>query len=86
MRYYKRIENGYIVSIGTGPGATEITEAEYSQILQAIEDRPEETATAGYRLKTDLTWESYEREPPAESDSDEMSEDEILAAIQEAMA
>ena len=86
MRYYKRIENGYIVSIGTGPGATEITEADYNQILQTVEDKPTETATMGYRLKTDLTWESYEREPPAESDSDEMSEDEILAAIQEAMA
>ena len=84
MRYYKRIENGYIVSIGTGPGATEITEADYNQILQAVEDKPTETATMGYRLKTDLTWESYEREPIV--DDGELSPEEIAAALQEAMA
>lgn len=69
MRYYKLIESGYITGIGTGGGGEEITEAEYTAILTAIRDMPPETDTVGYKLKTDLTWEQYTKEPEPEDDT-----------------
>ena len=66
MRYYKTIENGYITAIGTGGGGTEITESEYNQIMTVIQSKPPRTATTDFRLKTDLTWEEYERIDPVE--------------------
>lgn len=36
MRYYKQISDGHIIAIGTGPGGTEITEAEYNTLLAEI--------------------------------------------------
>ena len=65
MRYYKTIDNGYILSIGTGPRGTEITEAEYAEILTAIRNKPTPRDGYDYRLKTDLSWEEYEL-PPVE--------------------
>ena len=65
MRYYKQIDNGYILAIGTGGGGTEITAAEYDEIMSVIQQKPQATATTDYHLKTDLTWESYQVEPPA---------------------
>lgn len=79
MRYYKQVENGYIASIGTGDGGTEITEAEYTEIMTVIQNRPQETQTTGYRLKENLTWESYEKEPePEPSEIDETEAFNIL--------
>lgn len=78
MRYYKQIENDYIVAIGTGNGGTEIAEEEYNNILSIIQSAPHEDGK-GYRLKTDLTWEEYEEEPmPIE---DEPSAEELLSII-----
>ena len=74
MRYYKTIENGYITAIGTGGGGTEITEQEYNQILAAIQQKPPRTATTDFRLKTDLTWEEYERIDPVEPEELEPEE------------
>lgn len=68
MRFYKHIENNYILTIGTGNSGTEITESEYNDILSVIRNKPQETAEIGYRLKADLTWESYEKEPEPEPD------------------
>lgn len=79
MRYYKDIENGYIIAIGTGASGTEITETEYNEIMELIQSKPAETATPKYRLKTDLTWESYEVEP--EPPSDEIDDSEALDII-----
>ena len=78
MRYYKRISNNYILAIGTGYGGTEITEAEYNEIMAIIQNHP--TAEGkGYRLKADLTWEEYDLPPvPEPSDDDEISTDEAL--------
>ena len=76
MRYYKVIENGYITAIGTGGGGTEITEAEYNQILSVIQSKPPRTATTDYHLKEDLTWESYERIDPVEPE--ELDPEEAL--------
>lgn len=79
MRYFKRTNSGYILSIGTGNGGTEITESEYSEIMSAIQNRPHETATTGYKLKEDLTWESYEKEPePEPTEIDETEAFNIL--------
>ena len=64
MRYYKNIVNGYITAIGTGGGGIEIAESEYNQIMTAIQAKPKRTATTDFRLKTDLTWEEYERIDP----------------------
>lgn len=66
MRFYKRIDNGYLTSVGTGAGGTEITETEYNQILDIIHNRPQGTETTGYMLKADLTWEEVEIEQPVD--------------------
>lgn len=79
MRYYKVVENGYLTAIGTGNGGTEITEPEYNEILSIIQAKPQATETADYRLKEDLTWESYEVEPlPEPDDIDDSEALEIL--------
>lgn len=81
MRFYKQIENGYISSVGTcGRGGTEVSEAEYKTILEAIHAKPEATGTTDYRLREDLTWEAYEVEPP-EPEEDELGPDEVLDII-----
>lgn len=71
MRFYKLVENGYISSIGTGGGGTEITETEYNEILSAIQNKPPRDGNVDYRLKEDLTWEQYEREPEITDDTPE---------------
>lgn len=71
MRFYKAIDGGYLLSIGTGSGGEEISEAEYNEIMSVIQNKPARTETADYRLKTDLTWEPYEVEPTPEPEPDE---------------
>lgn len=78
MRYYKQIENDYIVAIGTGFGGTEITEEEYDNILSIIKSTPSSDGK-GYRLKTDLTWEEYNVEPIEVEE--EPSAEELLSII-----
>ena len=40
MRYYaKYTDSGKLIAIGTGPGETEITEAEYSRLLAEIREK-----------------------------------------------
>ena len=40
MRYYKQFdESGKLIAIGTGPGNTEITEAEYNALLAEIREK-----------------------------------------------
>ena len=39
MRYYKIIEEDVLIAIGTGPGGTEITEAEYNALLSMIREK-----------------------------------------------
>ena len=78
MRCYKQIDTGHILSVGTGLGGEEITEAEYDDIMAVIRAKPADTETIGYRLKTDLTWEQYSIDPP---DPDEDIEDAELLDI-----
>lgn len=86
MRYYKQIENGNIIAIGTGGGGVEITETEYNAILSVIRNKPPRTETTDYHLKTDLTWEEYERpsDPESEpSDEDKAEAYDILTGVVE---
>lgn len=78
--YFKIENNGYIQSVGMGEYqcGTEIAEFEYNEIMTVIQNRPTETDTIGYRLKTDLTWESYEKEPVGE---EEPTAEEVLAIL-----
>jgi hypothetical protein len=74
MRYNKTIDSGYIISIGTGSGGTEITEQEYAEILATIRKKPNASGGYDYRLKTGLTWEEYklppvEPEPPTDEEA-----------------
>ena len=40
MRYYAQYnDNGKLLAIGTGPGGTEITEAEYNSLLAMIREK-----------------------------------------------
>ena len=39
MRYYKIIDSGTLIAIGTGPGGTEITESEYNTLLSEIREK-----------------------------------------------
>lgn len=82
MRYYKHTSNGYIVSIGTGHGGTEITESEYNTILSVIANKPVATETTDYMLKEDLTWEEYEMETPPE---DGATPEELIEMLEEAL-
>ena len=79
MRYFVQYgKKNHIIAIGTGYGGTEITEAEYNEIMAIIQNHP--TAEGkGYRLKADLTWEEYDLPPePEPSDEDELSDAEAL--------
>lgn len=71
MRYYKDIQGGYVVAIGTGGGGEEITEEEYGSIMAAIQQKPPRTDDTDYHLTENLTWVAYERiDPPDESEPD----------------
>lgn len=79
MRYFKQIENGYILAIGTGGGGVAITEQEYNEIMSVIQQKPPRTETTDFRLKVDLTWEEYEVPPePPEGDIDDAEALNIL--------
>lgn len=40
MRYYEQYnDSGKLIAIGTGPGCTEITEAEYNRLLSEIREK-----------------------------------------------
>ena len=82
--FYKIIENGYIVGIGTNGNetVTEITEAEYNEIRQILRERPETPDGYCYRLTEGLEWVLVELPP----EPDEITEEEayrILAGEEE---
>jgi hypothetical protein len=83
VRYYKLIEDGYILLIGRGSGGIEITKKEYELLLSHINSKPEAEEGYGYRLKEDLTWELYELPPVPEDD--EISSDELMDMIEEVL-
>ena len=78
MRYSKIVIDGYIVGLGAQECCSNITEAEYNDIMAIIQSCPKAEGK-GYRLKTDLTWEEYDLPPkPEPSDEDELSDAEAL--------
>ena len=70
VRYYKYVNDGYIIMVGVGAGFTAITEKEYQTIIDAIHKKPADNEKIGYRLKEDLTYEEYEI-PEMEEENDE---------------
>lgn len=82
MKYYKTLNDGYLVSVGTGSGGTEITESEYNDLLSIIHNRPTPSTGFDYKLKADtLEWELVEL-PPIEED-DEATESDYIEALQD---
>ena len=70
MKFYKRIENGYIILVGTNCGGEEITEQEYNAIVQVINDKPTAPKGYDYKLKESLEWEMFELEIEPEVDEE----------------
>ncbi len=82
MRYYKIINDGYLIAIGTGSGGIEITEEEYESILSIINDIPSAASGYDHRLKENLTWELYERPIVV---NDEVGGDELITMLEEVL-
>lgn len=62
--YYKKVENGIILSIGTlevaNDSLTEITETEYNNLLAIMKKAPKDGAEYGYHLSAEtLQYEFY---------------------------
>ena len=81
-KYFKIIEDGYILLVGTGSSDNEITREEYETILSVIENRPMAEPGYTYKLRTDLSWELCEVPSVTEEDTEAMEED-FLAALEE---
>lgn len=77
MYFVQYGKKNHIIAIGTGQGGTEITEAEYNNIMSIIQARPQAEGK-DYKLKSDLTWEEYDLPVVEVSDDDEISNDEAL--------
>ena len=76
--FYKYINDKIIIGVGTGSGGEEVTEQEYNDILEKINNRPEAPEGFSYRLTTSLEWELCEvskTEPTAEEEIIEIEED-----------
>ena len=56
--FYKQLENGYVIGIGTnGPDTvTEITEEEYNELLSVIRSAPVAPEGFTYKLTDGLEW------------------------------
>ena len=64
MKYFENVLDGIVVAVSMGNGSIEIPKERYDAILEAFAKKPQPTDTIDYRLREDLTWESYEIEPP----------------------
>ena len=71
MRYFEKLEDGYILAIGQGNGHIEIDEERYNEILDVIHNKPPRTETTDFRLRLDLTWEEYDVPPEPEPEPDD---------------
>ena len=77
--YYKQIDSGYIIGIGTNGNNTvdAITVDEYNAILNIIHNKPEDPDDYQYKLRADtLEWELAEL--PPEPETDPTTEEEAL--------
>ena len=76
--FYKYISDKYIIGVGTGSGGEEITEQEYNNILDKINNRPDAPEGYSYRLTTAMEWELCEVpkiEPTLDEEIIEIEED-----------
>lgn len=81
MRFYKTIDTGFLISVGTGGGGTEITESEYNAILDIIHAAPTAPEGYAYMLRaSDLEWELVEL-PPAPEPSEDVDDSEALEIL-----
>ena len=81
MRYYKILQDDYILSVGKGEGGEDLTESEYTQILDSIRNKPAAPDGYEYRLKSDLTWERLELPVAPEDTDSDLTDSEALAII-----
>ena len=66
MKFYKQIQDEFVMAVGTNIGGTEITESEYNSIMQKIQTKPTDPEDFQYKLRADnLEWELVEL-PPVE--------------------
>lgn len=82
--FYKNLDGKYLAYLSTGSGQTEITEAEYRQILSLIRSAPAAPDGYTYMLRADtLEWELVENppepEPPVDDEVDDAEALSILA-------
>ena len=76
--FYKYISDKYIIGVGTGSGGEEITEQEYNNILEKINNRPEAPEGYSYRLTSAMEWKLCEVpkiEPTLDEEIIEIEED-----------
>ena len=70
MKYYKTVVDGFIVSISTGGGQTEVSEEEYNALMAVIMSAPPDPDGFAYMLRNEtLEWELVEL-PPVPPDPD----------------
>lgn len=82
MKFYKIISDNYIICISIDGGmGEEITEKEYNEIFSVIQNKPATTETIDYHLKTDLTWEQYQIDPPDPDPDPEIDDAEALEIL-----
>lgn len=97
MRYYAQYnDSGKLLAIGTGPGGTEITEAEYTRLLSEIREK---SALADQLYNSEITiddvptdWQEeiqrrVDERIAAEGEADEqpVSGDEFLSMLEEVL-
>lgn len=65
MKFYKQIQDEFIMAIGTNTGGTEITESEYNAIVQKIRNKPTDPDGHTYKLRSDnMEWKLVELPEP----------------------
>lgn len=82
MRYYKDIEQPYILGIDTGSGQVEISREEYDELLSIIRSRPSDPEGYTYMLRADtLEWELVELPPEPEPGDEEAGEEDYIQVL-----
>lgn len=78
MRFFEERNAEYILAYGIGVrGGDRISEERYQAILAAAENRPPDTETLSYRLRTDLSWDPV----AVDIAEDEIDESEAYSII-----
>lgn len=79
--FFKNAYNGFVESISTGCGQTEISDQEYNAILNIIRNAPAAPNGFVYKLRADtLEWELAEL-PPEPEPSEDVDDSEALDII-----